>query len=101
MVFDYEKAMEDRAKTKADKTEERRKEMVDSPDGKKEEEIYSIYFALEDGDYFLDNEKGISPEHAFSIAFQRARRLDKKIDLENCRIKHQGKIFNHQGKEIE
>ena len=101
MVFDYEKAMADRAEIKEKKTEERRKEMTDSPNKGVEEETYGIFFALEDGGYFLDTEKGSSPEQAFSLAFQRARILGKKIDLEGCRIKHQGKLFNHQGKEIE
>jgi hypothetical protein len=101
MVFDFEKAMEDRARIKQEKTEERREEMTGSTDEKKEEETYGIYFALEDGGYFLDSEKGGSPEQAFSAAFQRARLLGKKIDLEKCLIKHQGKLFNRNGVEIE
>jgi hypothetical protein len=101
MVFDIEKAIEDRAKVKQT-TEERRKQMIDSSSEKVGEKTYGILFATEDGNSFVDYEKGISPEQAFSGAFHE-RHLRKKIKLEECRVKdfETGKLFTHQGKEIE
>lgn len=101
MVFDIEKAMEDRLKKKEETNQDKRQETINPPTEKREETTYGIYFALKDGSYFLDSEKGSSPEQAFSSAFQRARLLGKKIDLEKCMVKHQGKLFNHRGGEIE
>jgi hypothetical protein len=101
MVFDIEKAIEDRAKAKQAK-KERREQVIDSSGEKGGEKTYGIFFVTEDGNSFPDYEKGISPEQAFSAAFH-GRHMQKKIKLEECRVKdfETGKLFTHQGKEIE
>lgn len=103
MVFDFEKAKEDREKLKKDREttkQERRQQIIDSLD-KESGNTYVVYLDIEGREDFLkETIKANNAIDAISLILARAKSAGMRIVEKNCRAKdvETGELFSLEGK---
>jgi len=105
MVFDIEKAQEERQALKEKRREKKLIETSENPLKQEEEHVFSvlIYLSAEEDFRTVDNIKANSPKEAFSEALRRVGLLKSKVIEKECRIRDTGTkdLYDHMGTKID
>jgi len=102
MVFDYEKAMEDRAKQK-EKRKTRQTEKLSEPTSENKKKGYAVSLDIKnwrEGDDKLESVNSDDPVKAIFEAADRAKKAGKRVNIEGCMARdiETNELFTIHGK---